>query len=103
MRNWPFHTMLHPGDGAIQQVAPGGWVAWDDHEEFPQAVIRAGWPDRDPGRLAFLKGGVVLRVTEAKTNAWLPRALRTALIHWRYRPRNLPPPQPQPPEKWRGS
>ena len=29
----------------------------------------------------------------------VPRDLRSALAHWHYRRRNLPPPQPQPPHK----
>ena len=37
----------------------------------------------------------MLGVTEAEVDNWLPRALRTSLTHWRYRPRNLPPLQPQ--------
>ena len=64
-------------------------------------VIRVVWPNREPTWPAFLEGGVVLRITDADANNWLPRALRNALTHWRYRRRNLPPPQPQPPRKRR--
>ena len=45
----------------------------------------------------------MLRITDAEAPNWLPRALRTALTHWRYRRRNPPPPQPQPPRKRRRS
>ena len=60
----------------------------------PGGVARQGstWP-------AFLERGAVLRITDADANHWLPRALRSALAHWRYRRRNPPPPQPQPPHK----
>ena len=62
----------------------------------PGGVARQGaeWP-------AFLEGGAVLRITDADANNWLPRALRSALAHWRYRRHNPPPPQPQPPHKRR--
>ena len=64
-------------------------------------MIRAGWPDRDPTWQAFLEGGAVLHVTDVEANNWLPRALCTALTHWRYRRRNPPPPQPKPQHKQR--
>ena len=56
-----------------------------------------------PWRLSLsgLPGGAVLRITDADANNWLPRALRSALAHWRYRRHNPPPPQPQPPHKRR--
>ena len=47
---------------------------------------------REPTWPAFLKGGAVLRITDADANNWLPRVLRSALAHWRYRRRNPPPP-----------
>ena len=47
------------------------------------------------------QGKAVLRITDADANNWLPRALRNALTHWRYRRQNPPPPQPQPPDKRR--
>ena len=50
---------------------------------------------------AFLEEAAVLRITDADANNWLPRALRNALTHWRYRRRNPSPPQPQPPHKHR--
>ena len=65
----------------------------------PRAVIRACRPDRRPTWPAFLKRGAVLRVTDTEANNWLPRALRTALTHWRYHPKSPPPPQPKPPRK----
>ena len=74
----------------------GGWAAPEDHERVLRSVIRAAWPDRGPTWPAFLEGGAVLRITDADANNWLPRALRSALAHWRYRRRNPPPPQPQP-------
>ena len=76
-------------------------MAQEDHEGVFWAVIRAGWPDREPTLPAFLEGAAVLRVTDAEANNWLPPALRTALTHWRYRQRNPPPLQPQPPHKRR--
>ena len=79
----------------------GGWATQEDHERVLRAVIWAGWRDREPTCPAFLEGGGVLRVTDAEANNWLPRALRTALTHWRYHRRNLLPPQPQPPHKRR--
>ena len=102
LRNRPFDAVLLRRDGGNREVPPGGWVAREDHERVLRAMIRAGWPDREPTWPAFLEGGAVLRVTDAEANNWLPRALRTALTHGRYRPRNPPPPQPQPPRKrWR--
>ena len=65
------------------------------------AVIWAAWPDREPTWPAFLEGGAVLRITDANVNNWLPRALRNALTHLRYRRRNRVPPQPKPPGKRR--
>ena len=65
--------------------------------EDPQ--VRAAWPDRGPTWPAFLEGGAVLRIMDADADNSLPRDLRSALAHWRYRRRNLPPPQPQPPHK----
>ena len=50
---------------------------------------------------AFLEGGAMLRITDAHVNNWLPRALRNTLTHWRYRRRNPPQTQPQPPHKRR--
>ena len=47
-------------------------------------MIWARWPNRERTWLAFLEGAAVLRVRDAETNNWLPRALRTALTHWRY-------------------
>ena len=38
----------------------------------------------------------MLRITDADANNWLPRALRSALAHWRYRRHAPPLPQPQP-------
>ena len=64
-------------------------------------MILAGWPNREPAWPAFLDGGALLPVTDAEANNWLPLALRTALTHWRYRPRKPPPPQPQPPRRRR--
>ena len=70
---------------------------------------RGGPPGRDSGSVAqqrpdvagLPKGGAVLRITDADANNWLPRALRNALTHWRYRRRNPPPPHLQPPHKRR--
>ena len=70
---------------------------------------RNGPPGRDSGGLARLGAdmagfpgrGLVLRVADAEANNWLPRALRTAPTNWRYRPRNPPSLQPQPPRKRR--
>ena len=64
-------------------------------------MIRAAWPDRELTWPAFLEGGAVLRITDAEANNWPPWALRSALAHWRYRRRNLPPPQYQTPHKGR--
>ena len=85
--------------GGNREVPPGGWAAPEDHERVLRSVIRAAWPDREPTWPAFLEGGAVLRITDADANNWLPRALRSALAHWRYRRHNPPPPQPQPPHK----
>ena len=101
MRNRPFDAMLLRRDGGNREVPPGGWAAPEDHERFLRSVIRAAWPDRGPTWPAFLEGGAVLRITDADTNNWLPRALHSALTPWRYRRRNPPTPQPQPPHKRR--
>ena len=69
--------------------------------EVLRTAIRAAWPDREPAWLAFLEGGAVLRITDVDASNWVPRALRNALTHWRYRRQNPPPPQPQPPHKRR--
>ena len=101
IRNRPFDAVLLRRDVGNQEMPPGGGAAPEDHERVLWAVIRAGWPDREPMWPAFLEGGAVLRITDAEANNWLPRALRTALTHWRYRRRNPPPPQPKPPSKRR--
>ena len=89
------------GTGGTRKYPRGAWVAREDHESVLQAVIRAGWPDRGPEWPAFLEEGAVLRVTDAQANVCLPRAPRTTLSHWRYRPRKPPPPEHQPPGKMR--
>ena len=38
----------------------------------------------------------MLRIKDAEAINWVPRALRTALTHLRYRRQNPPPPQPAP-------
>ena len=101
LRNRPFDAVLLRRDGGNREVPPGGWAAPEDHERVLRSVIWAAWPDREPTWPAFLEGGAVLRITDAEANNWLPRALRSALAHWRYRRRNPPPPQPQPPHKRR--
>ena len=57
---------------------PGGWMS----REYHHAIIHAGWLDQVPEWLASLQGGVVLRVTAATLNRWMPRALHDALHHW---------------------
>ena len=89
------------GTGGARKSPQGAWVAREDYEGVLRAVVREGWPDRGPAWPAYLEGGAVLRVTDAEANNWVPRALRTALSHWCYGPRNPPLPQPQPPRKWR--
>ena len=101
MRNRPFNAVLLQRDCRNQEVPQGRLVAQEDDQRVLRAVIRAGWPNREQTWPTFLEGGAVLRVTHAETNNWLPWALRTALIHWRYRWRNQPPQQPQPPHKRR--
>ena len=101
LRNWPFHAVLLRRDGGNREVPPGVWAAPEDHERVLRSVIWAAWPDRGPTWPAFVEGGALLRITDADANNWLPRALRSALAHWRYRQRNPPPPQPQPPHKRR--
>ena len=83
-KNQTFDAMLLWRVGGNRKVPPGGQVAQEDHKGVLWAVIRAGWPDQDPGWPASLERGAVLRVTDAEVNVWLPLALRTALIHWRY-------------------
>ena len=39
-----------------------------------RAVIRAGWPEREPTWPALLEGGASLRITDAEANNWLSRA-----------------------------
>ena len=85
LRSRPFNAVLLRRDGRNREVAPVGWVALDDHLRVLRAVIRAGWPDLGLERPAFPEGGTMLRVTDAEANIWLPRALRTALSHRRYR------------------
>ena len=101
LRNRPFDAVLLWRDGGNREVPPGGCAAPEDQERVLRSVIRAAWPDRVPTWPAFLKGGAVLRITDADANNWLPRALRSALAHWRYRRRNPLPPQPQPPHNRR--
>ena len=101
MRNRPFDAVLLRRDGGNLEVPLGGWAAPEDHERVLRTVIWAVWPDRKPTWPAFLEGGAVLRITDADANNWLPRALRNALTHWRYRRPNPPLPQPQPPHKRR--
>ena len=101
LRNRPFDAVLLRRDGRNQEVPPGAWAAPEDHERVLRSVIWAAWPDREPTWRAFLEWGGVLRITDADANNWLPRALRSALAHWRYRRRNPPPPQPQPQHKRR--
>ena len=84
-----------------REVPPGGWAAQEDQERVLRSVIRAARPDMGPTWPAFLEGGAVLRIMDADANNWIPRALRSALAHWRYRRRNPPPPQPQSPHKRR--
>ena len=100
-RNRPFDAVLLRRHGGNREVPPGGWAAPKDHERVSRSVIRAAWPDREPTWPALLEGGAVLRITDADANNWLPRALRSALAHWRYRQHNPPPPQPQHPHKRR--
>ena len=99
MRNRPFDAVLLRRDGENREVPPGGWAAPEDHQRVLWSVIRVALPEREPTWPAFLEGGAVLRITDADANNWLPRALRNALTHWRYRRRK--PPQPQPPHKRR--
>ena len=99
MRNRPFDAVLLRRDRGNREVPPGGGAAPEDHESVLRSVIRVAWPDRGPTWPAFLEGGEVLRITDAYANNWLPRVLRSALAHWRYRRRNPPPSQPQPPHK----
>ena len=99
LRNRPFDAVLLRRDGGNQEVPPGGWATPEDHERVLRSVIPAASPDRGPHWPAFLEGGAVLRITDADADNWLPRALRSALAHWRYRQRNPPPPQSQPPHK----
>ena len=101
LRNRPFNAVLLQRDGRSRWVPRGGWVAQEDHERVIRAIIWVGWPDRGPTWLPFLEGGAVPRVMDAEAKNWLPQALRTALTHWRYHPRNAPPPQPQRPRKRR--
>ena len=101
LRNRPVDAVLLRRDGGNQEVPPRGWAAPEDHERILRSVIRAAWPDRGPTWPAFLEGGAVLHITDADANNWLPRALRSALAHWRHRRRNPSPPQPQPPHKQR--
>ena len=101
LMNRPFDAVLLRRDGGNREVPPGGWAAPEDHERVLRSVIRAAWPDREPTWPAFLEGGAVLRITDADANNWLPRALRSALAHSRYRRPNPPPPQPQPRHKRR--
>ena len=101
MRNRPFNAVLLRRDGGNREMPPGGWVAQEDHLRVLRSMIWAGWSDREPTWPAFLEEGAVVPVTDAEANNWLPRALRTALTHCRYRRRNPPLPQPQPPSKQR--
>ena len=90
-----------PETGRKREVPHGEPGGREDHKRVLWAVILAGWPDQGRGWPAFLEARAVLRVTDAEANVWLPLALRAALCHWRYRPRNRLPPQPQLPHKRR--
>ena len=57
MRNPLSHAVFLRRDGWNQEVPLGGWVAQKDHERVLRAVVRAGWPDREPTWPAFLEGG----------------------------------------------
>ena len=61
----------HGGD---REAPPGGRMAREDHKRILRAIIHPGWPDRDSGWRPFMDGGAVLRVTDADTNGWFPRA-----------------------------
>ena len=99
-RNRPFNVVLLEWDEGNEEVTPAGWVAQKQHERVLCTVIQAGTSGPGAGQWpAFLEGDSVLRVRGAEANVWLLRALRAALIHWRYRLRNPPPPQPQPQQK----
>ena len=93
MRNKPSDAVLLQREEGNQEVPWRGWTAPEDHERVLWAVIWAAWPDREPTWPAFLEGGAVLCI--------IPRALCSALTHWRYRRLNPAPPQPQPPQKRR--
>ena len=101
MRNRRSDVVLLRRDKGSREVPTGGWAAPEAHERILRTMIWAAWPDRAPTWPAFLEGGAVLRITDADANNWLPRALRNALTHWRYRWRNPPALQPQPPHKRR--
>ena len=73
------------GTEETERYPQGGRAALEDHERVLRSVIRGAWPDREPTWPAFLEGGAVLRITDADGNNWLPRALRNALTHLRYR------------------
>ena len=62
--------MLRWQDVGNQEVPPGWWLALEDHKRVLRAVIWAGWCQREPGLLAFLEGGAVLRVKYAESNVW---------------------------------
>ena len=97
MRNRHFDAVLLQRDEGNRELPPGGWATQEDHKRALWAVTRAEWPDREPTWPVFPEGGLVLRITDAEANNWLPLALRTALAHWHYRRQHPPPPQPQPP------
>ena len=80
------------GTGRNRKHPQGRWLAREDQERFLLAVIWAARPDQEPGWPALLDEGAVPLVIDAEANVWLLRALRAVLGHWRYRPRNLPPP-----------
>ena len=83
LRNQAFDAVLLRRDGGNREVPLGGWAAPENHERVLRSVIWAAWPDRGPTWPDFLEGGAVLRITDSDANNWLPRALRSALAHWR--------------------
>ena len=74
-----------------RRSTPGGVGSPRRPREGPE-VSDPGGVARQGGEVPpFLEGGAVLRITDADANNWLPRTLRSAHAHWRYRRRNLPP------------
>ena len=101
MRNLPFNGVRLWRDRGSLEVPSGGPVAQEDDESALGHVIRLDGPTGSRGGRLSWRVGAVLRVTDTEDSFLLLGTLLAALIQWRCRLRNPPPPQPETPQKRR--